>query len=393
VMVKRMNSINEDKMRSLVQQREGEVKEELEDIQHAYNDLLSKSSEEAFKLDKQRGDLKQEQEMLKNRGKELEKKEGEIKKQAEMYTRQYEQWQTLIETQKNRLEALSMPLLGTQLTLSMELVDKEIGEISENLLHRVEEAFKEHGKLTEDLVKRLESASRLQKTYLESQKLLQEKVDSMQKYLNVVEQQGMLPQDKHFMHLLKAAKRIARRKMNQEECFISYAWNVDKAANKELQKRLEKLKQDLRIAGVRTMLDIYDLNGSIPNYMEDNIAKCSRVLLICTPCLVSRVQEPDTPDKPNNLLQELTIAQQRQQASPKFIVPLIFEGTHRTSVPPNMKSILGLDMSDEEKYRDRMVSLNPKGLLPLLLDLDNDKDYQEYLEGYNAKMNLLKSVQ
>lgn len=47
------------------------------------------------------------------------------------------------------------------------------------------------------------------------EKELQEKVDAMQKYLNIVEQQGMLPEAKNYLYLLKSAKRIGRRKVKK----------------------------------------------------------------------------------------------------------------------------------------------------------------------------------
>lgn len=312
--------------------------------------------------------------MLLKRVAELDKKESEIKKQTELYEKQYQQWREMMESQKKQL---------------MKASTTNDQRTSSQLMMSVDQAGQDVEKSTEDLVKKLESAGKFQKILMEKEKILQDRVESLQKYLNIVEQQGMLPEAKHYFKLLKSAKRIGRRKMREGKCFISYAWNPDKDANEKLQKRLAKLKEDLATAGVETLLDIHNMEGGISDYMKDNIAQSARVLLICTPRLASRANEPIVDQKLNNLQIELRQALDRQFVSPKFIIPLIFEGERNDAVPQSVKNILYLDMTDDEKYRRGMVSLSPKGLIPMLLELENDKDYAEFLAGYQAKMQAL----
>lgn len=116
------------------------------------------------------------------------------------------------------------------------------------------------------------------------------------------------------------------------------------------------------LLGVSMLLDIHNMEGDISYYMSHNIANSDRVLLICTPRLADRANQPVVNSKPNNLQVELEEALKKQQHLPKFIIPLVLEGDHRSSVPQQIKHILALNMSDESKYCEMMTSLSPKGI-------------------------------
>jgi SEFIR domain len=103
----------------------------------------------------------------------------------------------------------------------------------------------------------------------------------LEKYLAIVEQQGMLPGVVHYHNLLKAVKQINKRSgMKQIKCFISYAWQPDKQENAALQAKLVKLKGDLTSAGINVMLDIHSMEGDIDHYMINGIQSSDKVLLV-----------------------------------------------------------------------------------------------------------------
>jgi hypothetical protein len=46
--------------------------------------------------------------------------------------------------------------------------------------------------------------------------------------------------------------------------------------------------------------------------------------------------------------------------------------------------ILTLDFTDPAEYRERMISLNPKGLIPMVLGLEDNPGYAFMLKGYQS---------
>ena len=172
---------------------------------------------------------------------------------------------------------------------------------------------------------------------MKSENTLKERLESLQKYLSIVEQQGLLPETKAYHMLLKSVKRLTRHQPKQT-CFISYAWNPDQRANTELQNRLENLQKDLSMSGVTVLLDILTMQGDINHYMVENIAKSDRVLLICTPRLVERAEEPVVNNVLNNLQIEMEEMLKVQKLKPNFIIPIIMEGTFATAVPKSIQN-------------------------------------------------------
>jgi len=92
----------------------------------------------------------------------------------------------------------------------------------------------------------------------------------------------------------------------------------------------------------------------------------------------------------NNLQKELNEALEKQKKDSKFIIPLILEGDRESSIPKQLPDILSLDFTNPSDYCTRMVSLSPKGLIPMLLGIENSIVYETLVKGYHAQV---KSVQ
>jgi hypothetical protein len=121
-----------------------------------------------------------------------------------------------------------------------------------------------------------------------------------------------------------------------------------------------KIKGDLTKAGIEVMLDIDNMEGDITKYMHNGVQQSDRVLLvsflllflllsfspsnesdfakICTPRFKHRVEEKATTH--NNIQKEYYAALERQKQDPNFIIPLIIEGNHKTSLTKELPDIL-----------------------------------------------------
>jgi len=195
----------------------------------------------------------------------------------------------------------------------------------------------------------------------------------------------LLHQQRFFRDLLESTRALDIKKV---KCFISYEWPTEITKREALQMFLEKMKDDLRRVGIEVMLDIHNMEGDIDSYMEKGIKSSDRVLLICTPRLVQRLN--DIAPKPNNLQKEIKAALEKQKVSPKFIIPLILEGDWEASMPKTIPNILALDFTKSEEYYERMVYVSPKGLIPMILGLEDSAAYNGMVLGYRARMKLLQ---
>jgi myosin heavy subunit len=209
-------------------------------------------------------------------------------------------------------------------------------------------------------------------------------ISSLKKSLNVVKQHGMLPEVASFKRFLGSIKALSTKKIR---CFISYAWNQNPQA---LQERLKRIKTDLVEAGIEVMLDIDNMEGDIDQYMLEGIKKSDRVLLIYTPKFVARAEQVMPNGEINNLQKELYEALAQQKVNPNFIIPLMLEGSYQTSISKSLPNILYLDFSNPSTYYKNMTSLSPKGLIPMLLGLENNSLYEGFLHGFNAELQLFE---
>jgi len=154
---------------------------------------------------------------------------------------------------------------------------------------------------------------------------------------------------------------------------------------------LTTLKDDLERAGFTVFLDLRNMAGDITKKMETNIDSSNTVLLIATPRLKTRSQIQTT-----NIafeVEQIRNKRKKENNNLKAVIPIIRSGDHATSVPEDLKKILCLDFSDDDKYIDVMSQLSPLGLIPMLKDLDEppqDKPHKDAQSHYEAYMNLFE---
>jgi len=205
---------------------------------------------------------------------------------------------------------------------------------------------------------------------------------------------GLSPTVTALKSFLEATKRMVTKNKVEKSVFISYAWEVDGEENNKLQKRLCMLRDALEDAGIYVRLDISRLSGDIDHYMEEGIKKSDNVLLICTPRLKERVEVAEA----NNMKKELSWTMEKQREDPQFIIPLIFSGTFRTSLPMNLDgkplkltSILFRDFTRAEDAATFALPLasveNPLGLLCAILGF---QESEEIMAEYEKNLQHLK---
>lgn len=153
-------------------------------------------------------------------------------------------------------------------------------------------------------------------------------------------------------------------------------------------------------AGIDTFLDVKRMRGQFSKVMQDEIAGRDFVLLICTPRLKKRAEEP--PEK-NNLLFELEQVAAKLVTSPHCLINMIFEGDFQLSMP-NLPGVIDLPAhmtyrcEDDDKCLDTLLRTDtPLGLLPALLRLEDDSDsfdeYKAYYELYKNKLQEVRRIQ
>jgi hypothetical protein len=194
-----------------------------------------------------------------------------------------------------------------------------------------------------------------------------------QKQVELYSVKGMSPVQLAFCNFLKAVKRLPSvRTSSPLRCFISYAWETDPAANKELQQRLQRLKDQLETAGMEVTLDIHNMKYDMQKFMVQNIKRAHKLILICTPRLRERATDPVA----NNLQLEINTALAQEKITPDFITPLLLSGDIQNAMPPQVQNLLAIHFTPQSDHYSSMASLAPMGLIPMLLGLERNKDYK-----------------
>ena len=223
-------------MKSKVEQRVTKVHSELTEIQKQFENLANKAGSEARELRKHQEMLENERLKLHTRVAELDRRE----KRLNEFEDQCKEWEKRLEVKETQSNGV---------------------KDSHHLLVSVRQAEEEVEKDRFDLNDKLAQAEEARSKLMTSEKVLKEKVECLQNYLNFVEQQGVLPEAVHYRKLLKAVKHINPPGVKRVKCFISYAWQPDKDDNAKLQAKLVKIKGDLEKAGIEVMLDIHNMEG------------------------------------------------------------------------------------------------------------------------------------
>ena len=136
--------------------------------------------------------------------------------------------------------------------------------------------------------------------------------------------------------------------------FISYSWD-----SPEHQEWVLKLAKDLRQKfGVDVILDQFELiaGADLTHFMESSIVKADKVLVVLTPNYKIKAEE-----RKSGVGYETSMITQQIFESPisiiKFI-PILREGTQKTSSPTFLKSKIYHQMDDDNFYINKLYELS-----------------------------------
>lgn len=189
----------------------------------------------------------------------------------------------------------------------------------------------------------------------------------------------------YFLKLLRDELNSRNRK--PVTCFISYAWEASDRDTKALQEQLRQLQGHLAILRADVKVDFLDLHGNIEKYMVENIARSDYIIFIGTPQFKTRASDPST-----NVAREVREAFAKKDA---IIVPLWFKGdTRRAAFPDRFQDILIHDFTNQDNYFTNMTRRdNPAGLVPLLFNLQHDREYTTFLSNLERDFKLIETNQ
>ena len=271
--------LTEHEKQSQIEMRIATIKAEITNAEEQAKKV--RSEEEADTLKEQMEGLHKQEEQLKERLRELESRQRAI-----------EEREVLLSDQTEQLEKLLSQLAATT-TEDVTALQQQMSNITAG---------------DKDLDAARRRFASLQKVAMEAQHKLKveesrqrERNELMQKQIEFFTRKGMSPSQLSFRNYLKDVKRLSLLRKDYApfplRCFISYAWETDTIANKELQSRLQKLKDELKVAGMDVTLDIRDMRDDMKKFMVQGIDNSHKVLLICTPRLKVRAADTTT----NNL--------------------------------------------------------------------------------------------
>lgn len=279
-----------DKLQAQITEREGLSDHELqmhveirlaaikEDIHHAEAQAQQpRSQEEKEMIEKQLILLQQREAILMEqidsyhqKNKRLQEREGQV-----------EQREQLVSEQIQKLELLLAELVQMSNIVDATILQQQMTAIAAGD-HDVAAARLRFESLQK-------SAKAAQQTLVTEERRQRERVELLQKQIELYQLRGMSPEQKTFRNFLKDVKRLSSVRHQLEhtphplQCFISYAWETDATVNKELQQRLQRLKDDLETAGMKVKLDIRDMKYDMRKFMVDSVQNSHKLLLVCTP--------------------------------------------------------------------------------------------------------------
>ena len=267
-----------------------------EEIMHAEEQARRVRSEEEARMIKKQMDIlhKQEKQLKASlcaheaRQKELEDRAASIETQERLLSEQTKQLEEL-------LSELGATITKETTKDETAVLEKQMANVTagDKDVEAARRRFASLQKAAREAQQRLKVEERSQ----------QERVEWMQKQIELFKVKGMSPSQLSFRNFLKDVKRLSILRSLKDHtphplrCFISYAWETDVMVNKELQERLKRLKDELKVAGMEVVLDIRNMKDDMKKFMVQGIDHAHKVLLICTPRLKVRAAE----DKQNNL--------------------------------------------------------------------------------------------
>ena len=270
-----------------------------EEILHAEQQATKvRSQEEAKMIEQQKDVLQRQEEQLKARldaldihQKEAEEREARVQKKDSVLS---DQTKLLIEL----LSELAATTADDLSTLKQQMSAVVSGDQDVDAARR--------------------RCAGLQKVALEAQKRLEveekrqrERMEWMRRQMELFNMKGMTPSQLLFRNYLMDVKRLSLLRNLKDltphplHCFIIYAWEIDDEANTDLERRLQRLKEELKVAGMEVTLETHDID--MKRFMMEGIENAHKVLLICTPLMQERAAETTT-----NNIQLVCIEDQRK---------------------------------------------------------------------------------
>jgi hypothetical protein len=341
-------------------------------------------------LQKEVEHLKQQLTVYEVQQKEMQERQAQVEKQEELLTEQIKQLSGLLH------ELAQTPTSNQIAPLHQQISAVTVGNKD------VDSARRRFAGLQK-------AAQEAQQKLREEEQRQRERVEWLQKQIELYQVKGMSPAQKSYRNYLKDVKRLTIVQNYREHsphplrCFISYAWETDPKANKELQERLTRLKDDLEVAGMEVVLDLRDMKGDMKKFMNQGIRRAHKLLLVCTPRLRERALECTK----NNLQFELKTALKKEKSTPGFIVPLLFSGNFQTAMPPQVAHLLAIRLLPQvqthlphplfilikEDYHTAIAGLSPMGIIPMLMQWERNREYRRILDRFDFIIFLIKKRQ
>ncbi|MBP9727744.1 MAG: toll/interleukin-1 receptor domain-containing protein, partial [Gammaproteobacteria bacterium] len=180
--------------------------------------------------------------------------------------------------------------------------------------------------------------------------------------------------------LLQGIRELAKPKLR---VFISYAWLSD-AENDSQQRWAKDLAKDLMEIECDVFLDQFNMHDDMSVKMQQGIENSDAALILCTPALKTRVSlETSVAFE----LQEILTRKEVSKANFQ-VLPLIYSGDFKESVPDVLKKYFVRDCSNTGKYKQQLTDLHsPLGIIPGLLGMqEGNEAYKALLARYRLEV-------
>ncbi len=159
----------------------------------------------------------------------------------------------------------------------------------------------------------------------------------------------------NFAAALVRVKSLTRDLAEEDHpsAFISYAWGVS-----EHERWVLQFAKDLRDAGIAILLDRWDSPpGSNLDHFIERIDKVNYVLPVGTPGLLTKYEAKE---KNSVVTAELNLINYRVRNPDEYgesILPILLEGTGKTSFSPQLRPLVSLDFRQEDFYFRKLFDL------------------------------------
>ena len=240
----------------------------------------------------------EEREMIKQQLDVLHKMEDQLKERLSSYdARQKELEERVINVERQEMLVVDQTKQLEQLLSELAVTNNDETSALQQQMSAVATGDQDVDAARRRFASLQKSAKDAQQRLKVEERRQHERVEWMQRQMELYKMKGMSPSQLSFRNYLKDVKHISILRHLKDHmphplrCFISYAWETDTTANKALQERLQRLKDELKVAGMEVTLDIRNMKDDMKKFMVQGISEAHKVLLICTPRLKVRAAE------------------------------------------------------------------------------------------------------